>query len=108
MSMAGVVCQASGIVASMAVSVFESCSHRVMLDNSVLMVHSASMGTQGNDTELSNAAESLRVLNLAMAQGLAKHSKVSAAFILSQISGNREWWINSDQALALGLTDEVK
>jgi ATP-dependent protease ClpP protease subunit len=107
--MDGVTCQASGIVASMATSIFESCQHRVMLDTAVLMIHGASMGeVDGHLGSLENAVAALRALDLAMANGIAKHSKISAAFVLDKISGSKEWWIASDEALAFGLTDEVK
>ena len=65
-------CAVDGAVASMAVYVLESCATRTMTKRSFMMLHGPAVsGADGDETDLRNTAEFLRVLESAYVNHIA-------------------------------------
>lgn len=107
---AKVTCVVDGDASSMALVILQSCDRREMTPRSTLMAHEVMMVVDGRMTaeELrANASSTEATNNQAMQMTFAK-SKVKPADGLAKIRANGgQWWMNSAEALAVGLVDAV-
>lgn len=100
----------NGLAASMASGIFEACQVRVMGKGGILMFHQPALsGVEGKHLDMQNAQAALDAIELANAQRIeaASHGKVTVAMYMAKTKDGHEWWVNSSEALQLGLTDKV-
>ena len=100
---------AIGMAASMGAVLLQAGSVRSMGANSVLLIHQGSLGAVGSYGEVEDQMKLMemfhdRILDLFVdrAQG-----KVTRAYLKKNWQ-RRDWWIKADEALKLGLVDEVR
>jgi ATP-dependent protease ClpP protease subunit len=89
----------------MGLAILQSCDVRTMTTRSVLMGHEAASTAKGQTTQAKNFADVLEAINKALANQICSKAKISPEAYLKQISGGREWWMNSPDALKAGFID---
>lgn len=104
---------ASGVAASMAAILFQAGDNRIMGKECWLLVHEASSLVWGSTGEIEDKAGWLKRLSGRIAGIFYDRSrntdapkKLSRATIAKKME-RRDWWLDSDSALAHGFTDEV-
>lgn len=79
----------------------------VMGNNTLMMIHHASMGAFGNAEELRKAANDVEVIDKASCSSyLAKAEDKLSEETLNQLLDNQTW-LNAEQCLQYGLCDEI-
>jgi len=104
---AQVTCTVDGLAASMAMAVLASCDHRQMTERSSLMGHAGSTAVEGQENQLRNGAEAIRVLSRQVAAQTVKSSRVSVDEFLEKTAGGLEWWLAPSEALDRGFVEKV-
>ena len=80
----------------------------IMGDNTLMMIHHASMGAFGNAEELRKAANDVEVIDKASCSSyLAKAGNKLTEETLNALL-NDQTWLNAEQCLQYGLCDEIK
>lgn len=80
----------------------------IMGNNTLMMIHHASMGTWGNAEELRKAANDVEVIDKASCSSyLAKAGDKLSEEILNQLL-DQQTWLNAQQCLEYGLCDEIQ
>jgi ATP-dependent Clp endopeptidase proteolytic subunit ClpP len=100
---------ALGYAASMAAILLQAADHRVMAQGSWLLIHEVAFGASGKLGDVEDMYE------------FGKRLKEQAATIFVERSGGKltrdaleeswrrkDWWLSAEDALRLGLTDEVR
>jgi ATP-dependent protease ClpP protease subunit len=101
-----VYCVVDGIAASAAFDILQSCDKRFMTVRSFLMQHNAATPrTSGNEIEIRNTAEALRVIDEGRAVRCARRMKMPLDAYKEHIAGGREWWFSLADALNFGAVD---
>lgn len=106
-----------GLAASMAAILLQAGGHRAMGREAWLLIHKGSVSLEGASDEVENTLEWLkrmreRTIDI-FVERAAEESVTTAAdpITRSMIETNwdkKDWWISSDDALKLGLVDEVR
>lgn len=79
----------------------------IMGNNTLMMIHHASMGAWGNAEELRKAANDVEVIDKASCSSyLAKAGDKLSEETLNQLLDNQTW-LNAEQCLQYGLCDEI-
>lgn len=97
---------ALGMAASMACILLQAGDKRVMGDNAYILIHEVSSGSIGKVSEMEDETKFAKRLNQRLYDILARRSKVKRRTIEIRAK-RRDWWLNPDDALKLGLCDEV-
>lgn len=106
-SPAPVVCVVDGWAASMGFYLLQSCDVRLMTKRSMLMAHEPSIrGGGGNEHDYREMAVLLEKMNRALAEHAAARMQMTVAQFMARIQ-NTDWWMNWDEALAVGAVDGV-
>lgn len=95
-----------GMAASMACILLQAGDKRVMGDNAYILIHEVSSGSIGKVSEMEDETKFAKRLNQRLYDILARRSKVKRRTIESRAK-RRDWWLDPDEALKLGLCDEV-
>lgn len=95
-----------GIAASMAGILLQAGDVRVMGKEAWLMIHEASFGAQGKTGEVEDTVEWIKKVQERVLDIFASRSSMTKAQIKSKWL-RKDWWISSDEALKLGLIDEI-
>lgn len=102
-----IICVVDGEASSMAFYILQSCDTRVMTSRSTLMWHSVSLaGMPVNATNIDGLRQRLDVMNAASLAHVSKKLKIAPAEVASKIE-RHDWWMASQEALAVGAVDSV-
>lgn len=93
------------LAASIASVIAMSGDRLVMMPQSQIMVHNASGACYGDSTEMAKMAQMLDKQSLNIAEAYAQHTGGSLADWTQYMAD--ETWFTADEALAVGLADEV-
>lgn len=94
-----------GLAASAASLIVQAGDHRVMMQSSQMMIHEAWGGFVGGADDMVEYAKVLDRINDAMADAYSVRSGADRDEILSLMEA--ETWMSADEAVQLGLADEV-
>jgi ATP-dependent Clp protease protease subunit len=97
---------ALGRAASMGAVLLQAGDRRVMGQNSFLLIHEVSNLSAGKVSELEDSVEFSRRLQKRLLVILADRSNLTQAQIQRRWA-RKEWWLDADEALGLGLADAV-
>lgn len=100
---------ANGMAASMAGILLQAGEKRIMGRESWLMIHEVSFGAVGKIGEVEDTTEWVKAVQKRVKGIFLKRSqgKLSAA-AFERGWKRKDWWLDSDEALALGLVDEIR
>lgn len=96
-----------GHAASMAGILLQAGDTRVMGKESWLLIHEISFGAVGKIGEIEDTTEWVKGMQKRVLNIFAERSKMTVAQIEKKWK-RTDWWLNSDEALKLGLIDEVR
>lgn len=96
-----------GMAASMAGILLQAGTKRVMGAQAVLLIHEASFGTMGKVGDVEDTLELVHKWQKRIVHIFAERSKLSIRQIEKRWK-RKDWWIMSDEALELGLVDEIR
>lgn len=100
--------QVTGLAASQAVTVLQSADRRVITPQSWLMLTEQDLRAfHGDSANSEEKIDFLRGLELQGWQLIAERSHVTVDQIKERTAYGRQWWIPAEEALTLGLVDEV-
>lgn len=95
-----------GQAASMGGFILQAASHRVMGKNARILIHRISKIFRGTSSQLDEQEEQMQRLESQALPLLAARSNLTVEDIQKRSEKN-DWWIGADEALELGLVDEV-
>lgn len=98
---------ALGMAASMAGILLQAGDRRVMGSEAWLMIHEASFGAMGKMGDIEDTVDWVKRVQKRILQIFASRSKLSVAQ-LSTRWRRKNWWLDADEALKLGLIDEIR
>lgn len=102
-------CAVDGMAASMAFAILQSCDERSATSRSELMAHEPSISGlfffQPQDVR--NLQQRLDLVTKVIIKQYSKRMKGGAKRVQEKISGGKEWWMDSDEALEEGAVDCV-
>ncbi len=103
-----VVCLVDGMAASMSFVLLQSpaCDVRLATPRSMLLTHLGSISARGNQNELSEALDTLRVMDLAMAQMCSARMHLPLAEYQAQIASHA-WIMGAFDAYVEGAIDGI-
>lgn len=98
-----------GYAASMAAILLQAGDRRVMGHEAWLLIHEVSMAASGKIGELEDTAEWGKKICQRVADIFIDRSggKLDRDYFISHWS-RRDWWIDADEGLRLGLVDEIR
>ena len=97
---------AIGRAASMGAVLLQAGDHRVIGGNAFLLIHEVSHSSAGKVSELEDGVEFTRKLQKRLQSILADRSTLTEAQIARRWV-RKEWWLDADEAVALGFADSV-
>jgi len=100
-----VICYADQYVASMGSYILEACDVRIMLDNSIAMMHQVATSSSGQLNKHLSTISELIALDHAMAHFIVAKSKMTVEEYEKRTSGGLEFWMSADEALKFGFID---
>lgn len=98
---------ALGMAASMAGILLQAGTTRVMGKEAYLLIHEVAAGAIGKIGEIKDEVELLDLMTERVARIFAKRSTLSARQVKNRMR-RKDWWLDSDEALKLGLIDEIR
>jgi len=96
-----------GMAASMAGILLQAGDVRVMAKESWLLIHEATFSAMGKVGEIEDTTDWVKRIMKRILVIFAARSKLSVGQIERRWR-RKDWWIDSDEALKLGLVDEVR
>jgi ATP-dependent Clp endopeptidase proteolytic subunit ClpP len=97
---------ALGRAASMGAVLLQAGDRRVVGANAFVMLHEVSNGSSGKVSELEESIELSKRLQKRLLQILAERSTLTVQQIQRKWT-RRDWWLDADDAVALGFADEA-
>lgn len=91
--------------ASMGAIIFETGMHRVMMPNSVLMLHEMSAGAEGDLSHMVQQVALLQRLNAVFERLLAKQAQLTVEEYHARAAA--QWWMLAEEAQQAHLADDV-
>jgi len=101
-----VIVEARGVCASMGVVVLMGASKRVASKYTRFLLHEVSSWTYGKASEIQEESEELNRVNRMLDEIVANRSKITLK-TLQKKTRKKEWWLSAEEALKLGLIDEI-
>jgi ATP-dependent Clp endopeptidase proteolytic subunit ClpP len=98
---------ALGMAASMAGILLQAGDKRVMGSEAWLLIHEGSFGAVGKVGEVEDTVEWVKRIQKRILRIFAKRSHLTETQ-LARRWHRKDWWIDADEALKLGLIDEVR
>jgi ATP-dependent Clp endopeptidase proteolytic subunit ClpP len=98
---------AIGYAASMASILLQAGDKRVMGKESYLLIHEISLGAGGKIGDIEDTMDWAKTIMDRVANIFASRSKMTKRQILSAMK-RKDFWVDSEQALKLGLVDEIR
>lgn len=96
-----------GMAASMAGVLLQAGDHRWMGHQAWMMIHRAAFGAIGKTFEIEDEVAWIKRIEDRILDIFEKRSKLTRTRIKRNWD-RKDWWISSDEALDLGLIDEIK
>lgn len=96
-----------GMAASMAGILLQAGDVRAMGAEAWLMIHEASFGAVGSMGQVEDTVDWVKMIQKRILSIFAQRSTLSVAQ-LDRRWKRKNWWISSDEALKLGLIDEIR
>jgi ATP-dependent Clp protease protease subunit len=97
---------ALGRAASMGAVLLQAGTERVMGENAFLLIHEVSNTSAGKVSEMEDGVEFSRRLQKRLLAILARRSNLTEVQIQRRWS-RKEWWLDAEEALELGLVDRL-
>ena len=102
---------ALGMAASMSAVILQAGDERIMGSNAILLIHEGSLGAVGSFGEVEDRVKLMeklhaRIFALFAGRAMPINPKTTAAFLKKQ-SKRTDWWLDSGEALTLGIIDSV-
>lgn len=94
-----------GIAASIASVIALAADEVIMSENSLLMIHNAWGGTQGDAKDMRKQADVLDKITNEIAEVYVKKTKMPYNEIIEMM--NEETWLTAEEAVALGFVDSI-
>ena len=98
---------ALGLAASVAAVLIQAGDVRTMGRESYLMLHEASFRAAGKASEMKDTLDWIEIWQERVLAMIADRSRMTLAEARDRFA-RRTWYLDSDQALACGLVDEVR
>lgn len=95
-----------GEIASMAGVLLQAGDKRTISENSYLLLHEPAMMSQGKVTKLRDEQEFIERLESRIAGLLSERSTYRPSEIIQRWN-RKDWWLDSEEALAAGFVDEI-
>jgi ATP-dependent Clp endopeptidase proteolytic subunit ClpP len=96
-----------GMAASMGGILLQAGHKRVMGREAYLLIHEVAFGAGGKIGEVEDEVAFVKKIQERVVHIFASRSKLTAAQIRTKWR-RKDWWLDSDEALKLGLVDEVR
>ena len=96
-----------GMAASMAGILLQAGDHRWMGHQAWMMIHRAAFGIMGKTFEIEDHTAWIKRIEARILDIFEKRSSLTRLKIKRNWD-RKDWWISSDEALTLGLIDEIK
>ena len=96
-----------GMAASMAGILLQAGDHRWMGHQAWMMIHRAAFGIMGKTFEIEDHTAWIKRIEARILDIFEKRSSLTRVKIKRNWD-RKDWWISSDEALTLGLIDEIK
>lgn len=96
-----------GYAASMAGILLQAGDVRAMGKESYLLIHEISFGASGKIGEIEDEVEFVKKVQKRVIAIFAERSKMTKGEIAKRWK-RRDWWLSSDEAMKLGLIDEIR
>ncbi len=96
-----------GYAASMAGILIQAGDIRVIGKESYVLIHEISTGAVGKIGELEDVVEFVKMIQKRVLAIFADRSHKTAAYYAKHWE-RKDWWLNSDECLAIGFVDEVR
>ena len=96
-----------GMAASMAGILLQAGEHRWIGHQAWMMIHRAAFGVIGKTFEIEDEVAWIKRIEARILEIFEKRSNLSRLKIKRNWD-RKDWWISSDEALELGLVDEIK
>lgn len=97
----------AGMAASMAGILLQAGDHRWVGEQSWIMIHRAAFGAAGKTFEVEDEVEFVKRIEKRIIDIFVKRSHLTSAKIKRNWD-RKDWWITCEEALELGLVDEVR
>lgn len=97
----------SGWAASMGAVLMQAGDVRIMGPESYLLIHEVSGGAMGSTGDMEDTMELIKKMNKRIAGIFASRSTMTLAAVEKRMN-RKDWSLSSDEALKLGLVDEVR
>lgn len=102
-----VTCICSGYIMSMGIPILLSCKHRKAYKNTTFMVHAVSSITMGKLDEMKDDVKETERLNDIIDDIIIANSGITKSRIKEMHEKKQDWFMNAEEALKLGLIDEI-
>lgn len=96
-----------GMAASMGGILLQAGDHRVMGKEAYILIHEISFGAGGKIGEVEDEVAFIKKIQSRVVKIFASRSKLTESQVRTKWR-RTDWWIDSDEALKLGLVDEVR
>lgn len=96
-----------GMAASMGGILLQAGDHRVMGTEAYILIHEIAFGAGGKIQEVEDEVAFGKKIQARILRVLAERSTMTPAQIAKKWS-RKDWWLDSEEALALGFVDEVR
>ncbi len=106
-SSAKIICDVDGQASSMGGVVLQSCPVRAMEKWSLIMIHLPRSIAAGNSSDMRTGADELDIYGQQMFAMLMSHSKLTLEQLKKKTRDGKRWWLRPDEALKLGLIDQI-
>jgi len=97
-----------GSCMSMATILSMACDKVYMCENSMYMVHKASVGTYGNEKDFENTLSLLKGIDSVAIETYSKRTKLTKEKLISEFMTGYDKWLTPTEALEFGFIDEIK
>jgi len=97
----------TGMAASMGGILMQAGDHRWMSGEAWYMIHRAAFGAAGKTFEIEDEVQWVKRIEKRIINIFVNRSELTAAKVRRNWD-RKDWWIDSDQALAFGLVDEIR
>ena len=97
-----------GMAASTAGFVLQAADRRVIGANAMILIHEVSSGASGKLSSMKNSIAYSQKLEEQFIKLLCRRSRLTPKLIHSRIDSGQDWWLDAEEALKLGLVDEIE
>jgi ATP-dependent Clp protease, protease subunit len=97
-----------GMAASTAGFVLQAADRRIIGANAMILIHQVSSGTSGKLASMKDSIAYSQKLQDQFIKVLVSRSRLTARLIHSRIDSGQDWWLDAQEALKLGLVDEIE